>query len=122
MNKTVLCVDDDSDVLSVLKAVLESRGYQVSTAKSAAEGLKLFTEQRPSLVLVDLMMETVDAGLGFVEKARAVDGAVPLYLLSSTGADLRRNFDPAAIGCAGILEKPVDPERLLALVSARLGA
>lgn len=120
--RTILCVDDDAELLEALRLILESGGYTVETAQSAAEGVKEYQRVQPALVFVDLMMETVDAGLDFVRQARALGATVPIYLLSSVGNDMRRNADAGDLGVTAILEKPLDPQRLLALVRAKLGA
>jgi CheY-like chemotaxis protein len=120
--RTILCVDDDAELLEALRLILESGGYTVETAPSAAEGVKEYQRVQPALVFVDLMMETVDAGLDFVRQARALGAKVPIYLLSSVGNDMRSNTDAGTLGITAILEKPLDPQRLLALVRAKLGA
>ena len=61
--QVVLCVDDEQDILDGLRMVLEAEGYLVETASNGKEGLRVFSEVAPDLVLVDMMMETYDAGL-----------------------------------------------------------
>lgn len=60
----ILCVDDDQDLLDALKLVLEKSGYATATARTAEDGFKKYKEVNPDLVIVDLMMEEVDAGTG----------------------------------------------------------
>jgi CheY-like chemotaxis protein len=79
----ILCVDDDPDVLFSLKIVLESGGYAVVTAAGGKAGVRAFRESRPDLVLLDLMMEEVDAGTRALKEMQAIDRKVPVYLLSS---------------------------------------
>lgn len=54
--RTVLVIDDDEEILLVVRALLEGAGYEVATATSGHEGLKLATGRRPSLILLDVMM------------------------------------------------------------------
>lgn len=110
----VLCVDDDADVLEQLRLVLEPRGYQVVTAASAAGCRACFDQVCPDLVLIDLMMETVDAGLALARDLRARCGHVRLYLLSSMGDGLAGQVDPGEAGFDGVFQKPLKPELLLA--------
>lgn len=118
----VLCIDDDQDILASLRIVLESAGYVVVTAANATEGRLAYDQVRPDVLIVDLMMEQVDAGLKFVEQVRASGDAVPIYFLSSTGDYLYGTADTTAIGADGVFQKPIAPELLLALLRARLAA
>jgi two-component system chemotaxis response regulator CheY len=72
-------------------------------------------------VIVDLMMEEVDAGTSFVKELGLRHNEAPVYLLSSVGDALSITADYRALGLAGVLQKPVDPEQLLALLRAQLG-
>lgn len=116
----ILCVDDDPDVLCSLKIVLESDGYTVVTAADGKAGVQVFRESRPDLVLLDLMMEEIDAGTRVLKAMRAIDRKVPVYLLSSTGDYLQGATDTSELGFAGVFQKPVDPNILLGLLRAKL--
>ena len=116
----ILCVDDDPDVLFSLKIVLESDGYAVVTAADGKAGVQVFRESRPDLVLLDLMMEEIDAGTRVLKAMQAIDRKVPVYLLSSTGDYLQGATDTSELGLAGVFQKPVDPNILLGLLRAKL--
>jgi DNA-binding response OmpR family regulator len=116
----ILCVDDDPDVLFSLKIVLESDGYAVVTAADGKAGVQVFRESRPDLVLLDLMMEEIDAGTRALKEMRTIDRKVPIYLLSSTGDYLQGATDTHELGLAGVFQKPVDPNILLRLLRAKL--
>ena len=115
----ILCVDDDADLLAALRLVLESGGYRVVTADGVDDGVAAYREHHPALVFVDLMMESVDSGIDFLNAVRALGPLPPVYLLSSVGGDFRQNVDAAAMGFTGTLQKPVEPGQLLALVRAK---
>ena len=116
----ILCVDDDPDILISLKIVLESGGYAVVTAADGKAGVQAFIESRPDLVLLDLMMEEIDAGTRALKEMRTIDRKVPVYLLSSTGDYLQGATDTSELGLAGVFQKPVDPNILLRLLRAKL--
>ncbi len=116
----ILCVDDDPDVLSFLRIVLESEGFRYVDAASAEEGLRVYRETRPDLIILDLMMEEVDAGTGFVQKLKLIGNDVPIFMLSSVGDNLNMTADYSALGLAGIFQKPLDKERLLAVIRVAL--
>ena len=67
----VLCVDDDQDVLDGLRPVLENAGYKMVGAASAEVGLQEYLRTHPDLIIADLMMEEIDAGLSFVTNLKA---------------------------------------------------
>jgi len=116
----ILCVDDDPDVLAYLRIVLESAGFTYEGAASAEEGLHAYQESPPDLIILDLMMEEVDAGTGFVQKLRLLGSTVPIFMLSSVGDNLSMTADYASLGLAGIFQKPLDKDRLLSVVRVAL--
>ena len=116
----VLCVDDDPDFLDSLRMILENNRYAIETATSAEEGLRKYKALKPDLVLVDLMMEEVDAGTSFVKEIKALGATPPVFMLSSVGDSLNTNIDYAALGLAGVLQKPIDPNVLIKTLRAKL--
>ena len=117
----ILCVDDDDDVLFFLQTVLEVKGYQVLTAGSAEEGLRLFKSTTPDFMVVDLMMEEVDAGTRLVKELKLLGNTAPIYMLSSVGDNLSTTTDYSSLGLSGVLQKPLDEQQLLAILRAKLG-
>ena len=117
----ILCVDDDPDILSFLRIVLEAEGYVMAEAPSAEEGLKVYKEIDPDLLIVDLMMEEVDAGTSFVKELKVLGNDKPIYLLSSTGDNLNSMIDYNALGLTGIFQKPIAKDKLLGVLKAKLG-
>lgn len=118
----VLCVDDDPDVLSYLKILLEAEGFGFRGANSAEEGLLAYKDRTPDLIILDLMMEEVDAGTGFARELKLLDNRAPVFMLSSVGDSLSLTTDSAALGLAGVFQKPLDRNRLLAVLRAALPA
>ena len=120
--KTIMCIDDDEDVLMSLRLVLEQNGYAVVEAGTAEEGLAKFKVQKPDLIIVDLMMEEVDAGVNFVKEVRALGGALPIYMLSSVGDQLNLSTDYASLGLSGVFQKPINSKTLLKTLKSKIGA
>ncbi|MBK9118515.1 MAG: response regulator [Phycisphaerales bacterium] len=116
----ILCVDDDADMLEALQLVLESNGYHMVGARSAEEGLKTYCQVRPDLVIVDLMMEEVDAGTRLVRDLKAEGNTRPVYMLSSVGDNLNLMTDYSELGLSGVFQKPIDHHNLLAVLKAKL--
>ena len=111
--KTILIIDDDSDMLSTLRLVLESGGYSVGAASTAEEGLQTAKDIKPDAIIVDLMMETVDAGAKLSQSLKETGFEGPIYLLSSAGDAVQKSVDLRNLGLAAIFQKPVDHQLLL---------
>ena len=116
----ILCIDDDPDILESLKVVLEANDYVVITAPSAEEGLRVYKESGPDLLIVDLMMEEIDAGTSFVKELQALGNEAPIYMLSSTGDTLQSTVSYGDLGLTGVFQKPINPNVLLTLLRAKL--
>jgi len=116
----ILCVDDDPDVLMVLRTILENGGYFVEEAPTAELGLKKFKEAHPDLAIVDMMMEEIDAGRNFARALRLERADIPVYMLSSIGDSLAQNVNWVELGLAGIFQKPIDPNTLLTTLKLKL--
>jgi len=116
----ILCIDDDPDVLFFLRAILEDHDYIMVAASSAEEGLKLYKESNPDFVIVDLMMEEIDAGAGFALDLQTMGNTAPVYMLSGAGDSLSDTLDCTHLGLAGVFQKPVDPDELITILKTRL--
>lgn len=116
----ILCVDDDQDLLDALRLVLEKAEYTVIEARSAEQGLALYKESDPDLIIVDLMMEEVDAGTSLVRNLKAEGNTKPVYMLSSIGDNLNMNIDYNELGLSGVFQKPLDNQRLLTVLREKL--
>ena len=116
----ILYVEDDQDFLDSMRVLLEANGCVMVEAASGEEGLKAFKEHSPDFVIADLMMEEVDAGTNFVRDLRALGQKVPIYMLSSVGDDLNMSTDYSQLGLDGVLQKPVDHDRLLSILKTKL--
>jgi DNA-binding response OmpR family regulator len=118
--QVILCIDDDPDILSFLEIVLQAAGYVYAGASSAEEGLKVYKEVDPDLIIVDLMMEEVDAGTGFARELQILQNRAPVFMLSSVGDNLNMTTDYSSLGLAGVFQKPLSKETLLAVLKAKL--
>lgn len=116
----ILCIDDDPDILSVLQIVLEAAGYRFASAATAEEGLRVCKAIGPDLIIVDLMMEEIDAGTSFVKDVKLLGIKAPVFLLSSMGDNLNATMDYGALGFAGVFQKPVVKQQLLGVIKNKL--
>jgi len=116
----ILYVDDDQDFLDSMRVLLEANGYKMVEAGSGEEGLKVYKQTRPDLVIADLMMEEVDTGTGFVKELQLMGNKAPVYMLSSVGDGLNMATDFQSLGVNGIFQKPIDHDALLSVLKAKL--
>ncbi len=113
----VLVVDDDQSLLLMLKQQLEQAGYEVFTAESGREALRVFFDYRPDLVILDTRMPEMD-GYTLIERIREVSD-VPILVLSAYGEeeDVVRGLDA---GADDYMLKPYRLQELLARLRALL--
>jgi CheY-like chemotaxis protein len=114
----VLLVDDDPDFIEANSIVLEASGFEVITASSGAEGLTRVREDKPDIVILDVMMENTDEGFAVARSIRKkLLNAVPIIMLTSvgkvTGYDFKPEEHPDFFPVDVFLEKPVPPSVLV---------
>jgi len=80
---TILVVDDDQDFVSMSRMVLERSGYTVVCASSPSEGKPMIDRYRPSLLLLDVMMESPDDGIVMAQALRREGNKIPILMLTS---------------------------------------
>ena len=115
--RTVLIIDDDLDACVLLGALVEEAGHRAATASSGVDGLRMARELRPALVFLDLRLPRIS---GFdvlrILQADTDLGGTPVVIASVVGTDSRS----ALIGAADILDKPLERERVLAVLERYL--
>lgn len=114
---TVLVVEDQADILNLVRTYLEDAGYRVLVATDGPHGLKLATHQSPDLVVLDIMLPGQD-GLEVCRELRKVSN-VPIIMLSARGEDFDKVLG-LEIGADDYLTKPFNPRELVARVRAAL--
>ncbi|OGG03285.1 MAG: hypothetical protein A3F83_02510 [Candidatus Glassbacteria bacterium RIFCSPLOWO2_12_FULL_58_11] len=120
--KTILVIDDDKDMIEAIRIMLETEGFVVETASTGREGLEKVSKACPDLILVDMMMETVDAGVKVAEQIKNSNCGAPILLLSSISDATSYNLDIAALGLSASIQKPVMPGVLIPLIRQKLGS
>jgi two-component system KDP operon response regulator KdpE len=113
----VLVVDDEAPIQRFVRAELEAQGYRVLTAGNAAEALARVEDDRPDLVLLDVMMPGVD-GFEVLRRLREFS-AVPVIMLTARGGDLDK-VRGLQSGADDYVTKPFSPEELTARIGAVL--
>ncbi len=113
---SILIVDDDESILTLLGTFLRRNGYRVLTAGNPVRGLELLASEKVDLVITDLMMPHAD-GITFTEQLHALPGYahVPVIMITAYGTDEKTDRGMRH-GVAMTLPKPVQLSRLLDLV------
>ena len=114
----VLLIEDEQALGMIVKDSLEVRGFSVQYAIDGEEGLRLFREQTPDIVVADIMMPKVD-GFTLAERIREENTFVPIIFLTarSQTADVVRGFE---LGGNDYLKKPFSMDELIVRMKALL--
>lgn len=119
--KTVLAADDDLDTLNIIRMKLEANQFKVVTVPDGEQALKAFREQRPDLVILDVMMPKLSGfKVARLIKFDARSKDTPLILLTARTQEADRTTG-AEVGANVYLTKPFNPEQLLKEVQRLLG-
>ena len=128
----IVTIDDDPDILEVLRIALEANHYEVHAASNGAEGLKIIKQVHPDLIILDVMMDTVTEGFHVSYELRNQDpkseyrefSKVPIIMLTSISQKMGMTFSPEKDGeylpIDEFVEKPLRVESLLEKVKKLL--
>ena len=92
----ILIVDDDPDFIEIGRLSLEGKGYQILSASTGREGWEMVQKERPDLVILDLMMEDLDAGMTLSHKIKTDPryADTPILMLTSIARETGMDFTP----------------------------
>jgi len=117
MAKTILVVDDERKIVTVLKAYLEQAGFQVLTAGNGQAALTTFRHAKPDLVILDLLLPGID-GLDVCRILRR-ESSVPIIMLTARAEEADRLIG-LELGADDYVVKPFSPREVVARVRAVL--
>ncbi len=114
----VLVVDDIPDILKLLDATLQFKGYRVVTARDGQEALDAILREHPALVIADILMPKMD-GFSLLHRIRLNPETrdIPVIFLSATYISQEDKEFAHAIGVTRFIEKPVDWDKFLPIIS-----
>src|SRR5436309_12270138 len=117
-NHRILIIDDERPILITLEALLQRHGYQVDTAPTASQGLKLLKTKSPSLVLLDLQLPDAE-GLQTLDSIKIDSPGMPVIVLTAHDT-LHNAIESIKRGAYHFISKPYAPEELLSLIEKAL--
>jgi DNA-binding response OmpR family regulator len=110
--KTVLIVDDDHEIVSSIRAVLETKGYKTLAASDGNAGLAVAERDHPDLIIVDMMMPK-KSGFLVIEKLRRGKTPAPPIIMITANEGSRHRAYAELLGVDAYIRKPFAMERLL---------
>lgn len=111
MPLSVLVVDDEEGIRESLKGILEDEGYEVFLAENGEDGLRIFNEQNPDLVMLDIWLPGMD-GIEVLRIMRDRRNDIPIVMISGHGT-IEIAVKATKIGAYDFLEKPLSLDRVL---------
>ena len=121
----ILLVDDDADFVETTKIILETRSYEVVTASNGDEGLRKAREEKPDLILLDVIMPVKNGFIAAEQLKKDPElSKIPTLMLTAFADKGAQSSIPVSRGFAleteDYIDKPVSPEELLARVEKYL--
>ncbi len=118
--RTIMVVDDEQDMVDLIKIMLEAKGYGVQSANSGQEAFTLLGEQKPDLIILDIFMPTID-GLEVLVLLRGNPGtaSIPVILLT-TQMEYKDILEGYQMGTNYYIPKPFTKNQLLDGISSIL--
>ncbi len=113
----VLIIDDDENICRILKDYFEYEGYEVAVAHSGNEGLEKIKQEKPHVIILDIMLPEVD-GWDICQRLRPADD-IPIIMLSAKDKDTDR-ITGLELGADDYVTKPFSPKEVVARVKALL--
>lgn len=123
MSVSLLIADDDPQILTALRIMLQPEGYQLTCCRSPAETLQALQQQDYAAVLLDLnyQQDTTSGmeGMRLLQQIRACDDSIPLIVMTGFGT-VGLAVEAMKLGAADFIEKPWDNERLLSVLRSQV--
>ncbi len=122
-NKKILLIDDEDNIRLIAQIGLEDRpDWQVLSAASGSEGLVLAAQEKPDLILLDVMMAGMDGKMTLAKlRENPITAKIPVIFMTAK-AQKQELEAYAALGVAGVITKPFDPTCLSQEIERLVGS
>ncbi|MGE5251990.1 MAG: response regulator transcription factor [Bacteroidota bacterium] len=121
--KRILCVEDEEEMIDLIRLILSRRGFEVKGAAGGTEGLRMVREEPPDLVLLDLMMPDMDGWEVYQQmKADERTRNIPVIVVTARAQNIDRVLAMHIARVDDYITKPFSPQELLISVEKVLGA
>jgi two-component system, OmpR family, response regulator VicR len=116
-NKFILCIEDEPEMIDLIRLILERRGFKVEGASGGMEGIRKVRELRPDLVLLDLMMPDMDGWEVYQQmKADEATRGIPVIVVTAKAQSIDKVLGLHIAKVDDYISKPFSPQDLLASV------
>ncbi len=113
----ILCIEDEAEMIDLIRLILGRRGYEVRGANGGRQGLELMRQERPDLVLLDLMMADMDGWEVYQRmKNDAALNDIPVIVVTAKAQSIDRVLGLHIAKVDDYITKPFSPQELLAAV------
>ncbi len=120
--KRILCIEDDQEMIDLIRLILGRRGYEIVGATGGIEGLNAMHQDPPDLVLLDLMMPDMDGWDVYQQmKADPTLQTVPVIIVTAKAQNIDRVLGLHIAKVDDYITKPFSPQELLASVERLIG-
>ena len=121
--KHILCVEDDQEMIDLIRLILGRRGFDLKGAAGGKEGLKMIREDLPDLVLLDLMMPDMDGWEVYQQmKADEKTRNIPVIIVTAKAQNIDRVLGMHIAHVDDYITKPFSPQELLTSVEKVLSS
>jgi len=116
-NQCILCIEDEAEMIDLIRIILSRKGLQVLGASGGEEGLRKIDEEKPDLVLLDLMMPDMDGWEVYQQmKANEKTRDIPVIVVTAKAQSIDKVLGLHIAKVDDYIAKPFSPEELLASV------
>jgi len=120
--KHIVCIEDEMEMIDLIRIILGRRGFEVTGANGGREGLRMVREKHPDLVLLDLMMPDMDGWEVYQQmKADETTRNIPVIVVTAKAQNIDKVLGLHIARVDDYIAKPFSPQELLASVEKILG-
>jgi two-component system, OmpR family, response regulator VicR len=121
-SKLILCIEDEPEMIDLIRLILSRRGFEIRGANSGLEGLEIIRKDHPDLVLLDLMMPEMDGWEVYQQmKADETTKTIPVIVVTAKAQSIDKVLGLHIAKVDDYIAKPFSPQELLASVEKVLG-
>ena len=114
LSRNILCVEDEPEMIDLIRLILSRKGFNVRGAAGGVEGIRLIRELRPDLVLLDLMMPDMDGWEVYQQmKADAALRDIPVIVVTAKAKNIDKVLGLHIAKVDDYIAKPFSPQELL---------
>ena len=121
--KMILCIEDEPEMIDLIRLILSSRGFEVRGANGGKEGLEIIRNEHPDLVLLDLMMPEIDGWEVYQQmKADPTTRNIPVIVVTAKAQNIDKVLGLHIAKVDDYIAKPFGPQELIDSVEKILGS